>query len=447
MEIIGSCKNTLKRLALKHDRGLALSSCLRICPNLEYLYYEDNQYTDEDYDALDEEEPEPLPPGPFQLRQLAIVCEITNLDIPYMITQCPRLESFHLRYQDPDIEDQLPCILKALYEHCPNLHTVAISSGPASHRISWIPAKAQHDDIIGGSGQLRELTFNANPTDVMEDLRAMIDKSTTSLVKFDVQDNHRAAILYQTLITAQINNLRELCCAPVGDRPTWNLLKTLIESSPRLEKVVIPNGAASDTILSTLTQLSNLVELRFRVDDRVSLDGLTSLFSQSSSLQNVHLQFDSRYPDVSNYNGWDLYDVYDESYIPDITIYDIFRSLAASRSLQKLCFSTNAWKELQKGPIESVGRVIRSSQSILQQVTLDNFNSHAILSLQLWSSFTQLRRLEIKPDRNAFYIRWTEVDEIINQNFSTPHLRIQYEHHMGSRIYSLKSNGLPSDRS
>lgn len=289
MEIIGNCKNTLKRLALKCDRGQALSSCLEICPNLEDLYYEDNRfvprtyedyhYMDAGYDAQDEEEPEPLPPGPFQLRQLVIQCQGTNLDIPFMIMKCPRLESFHLRYQNLDIEHWLPCILKALYEHCPNLHTVGISFGGASHPIAWIPAKAQHD-IVGDSGQLRELTFNAYRTDIMEDLRAMVDKSRTSLVKFDARNNHRAATLYQTLITAQINNLRELWCAPVGDRPTLDLLKTLIESSPHLEKVVVPNGAMSDTILSALAQLPNLVELRFHVDNRVSHDGLASLFSQ-----------------------------------------------------------------------------------------------------------------------------------------------------------------------
>ncbi|CDH59522.1 predicted protein [Lichtheimia corymbifera JMRC:FSU:9682] len=129
-------------------------------------------------------------------------------------------------------------------------------------------------------------------------------------------------------------------------------------------------------------------------------------------------------------------------------MYNIFRILAASRSLQKLHFSSdNAWRDLlNEGRIKPVARDIRSSQSSLQQVALEDFDRRAVLSLQLWSSFTQLRRIEIKAGRYAQYIPWSEVEEIIDQNLNLPNLHIQWEQHMACRTYSLNSDGVRSNR-
>lgn len=420
VDIIRNCKNTLKRLHLRSDQGQMLNDCLEICPNLECLIYDDHifNYYDEDQEEFERLS---LPPGPYQLRQLAIRCDSnTNLDIDGFIGRCPHLESFHLYC--PGLDYRL--VMQALLEHCPNVRTVEISSESTTWNVSWIPAKAQHD--IKTSSLLRKLTFNDDPTDVMDELRIMIDKSKTSLEKLDVWDNREGAMLYQVLITAQIVNLRELWCAYARDQKTTSLLQALIESSPRLERVYIPRFGISDAVLSVLGQLYNLIQLRFYVDQPVTYNGLTLLFSQSLSLQ-----------DVDHHHTHD--NIYHQSHIP---IYEVLQALAGCRSLQKLQLSSNAWRRLTETQTTQLERETELQQSGLQEVTLVCYGGMGQTSLRIWSGLKQLRRLEIKEQTNAPFISSARVQQRIDQDLNIPNLRIYwYQSGNWCRTFILDSNG------
>ncbi|KAI7877375.1 hypothetical protein K492DRAFT_209750 [Lichtheimia hyalospora FSU 10163] len=421
MAIIRNCKNTLKRLSLEFERGQVLNGCLEECPNLECLTYEDYQESDEDFDAL-EEERDPLPPGPFPLRQLIIRCEDTNLDIVELIKRCPLLESFHLLYEDRHIEDQFPSIIEMLYEHCPYLRTLEISTEVSAREIPWISAKRQHGM---GNHLLRELKFNSNPTHVIDKLRTIIDKSKASLGKLDVQMNHRGGMLYQALISSQTSNLRELWCAPVGDQEVLTQLETLIKLSPRLNKVVVPAGAMSDMVLSALGQLSNLTELQFRVDQQVTYKGLTSLFSQTSSLQYVIIEYGEQHP--------------------HLLLFEVIQALAACRPLRKLRFTSSAWLQLTHTPIGSLMHEIQSHQSSLEELTVKSFGGLEEPFLLPWSGFKQLRQLEIDC-RYQSNVRWPHVQEVLDQQLNIPNLRIRWDQSIGCRTYTLNAEGRCSDR-
>lgn len=421
-EIIHNCKNTLKKLHLSYDQGQQLSYCLEICPNLECLIYDDYyDFNDDDYEMLEELERVPLPPGPYQLRQLAVRCHSIDLDIPDFISRCPHLESFHLHYSRcPDFMYGLEFIIPALLEHCPNLHTVEISSAPVTSKVSWVPAKGQHDIRCGSF--LRKLTFNAESTArTLNALNMMIDKSKTSLEKLELGNLQSGPMLFQSLITTQIVNLRELSCHFEADQTTIAQLKALIELSPRLERVFIHRFGTSDAVLSALGQLSNLIELRFCADNPVTDDGLASLLSQSPSLQEI-----------------DLHHNYQRSYL---SMYEIIQALAACRSLQKLHLSSDAWDQLTEARAVQLEREVQSNQSGLQQATLLCFGGLGKSSLRLWSGFKQLRRLEIK-EQNARIIPWAQVQERINRELNIPNLRIYWKRYSESRTFLLNSDGL-----
>lgn len=372
--------------------GEELNYCLEMCPNLEHVIYEEDYYTIDVYHDEDEDELDPLSPGPYQLRQLTILCDATDLNIADLISRCPHLESFHFYCRHPNYKDQLSHIIPALLEHCPNLHTVEISSKERSmfikDQFSWISAKAHHD--IGCSGLLHKLIMHADlTTHAMDGLRKLIGRSKTSLEKLDVGNMQSGTMLFQALITAQLINLRELSCTFAGDQTTIAQLKAQIELSPRLERVFISHFGISDAVLSSLEQLCNLIELRFCVDSPVTYNGLASLLSQSPSLQDI-----------------DLHHNYQRSHL---SMYDIIRALAACRSLQKLRLSSNAWDQLTETQAAQLEREIQSHQSGLQQAKLVCFSDSGKSSLRPWSGFRQLQQLDIQGQCDSVTAMFTPI--------------------------------------
>ncbi|KAI7877373.1 hypothetical protein K492DRAFT_171759 [Lichtheimia hyalospora FSU 10163] len=93
-------------------------------------------------------------------------------------------------------------------------------------------------------------------------------------------------------------------------------------------------------------------------------------------------------------------------------------------------------------------REIQSHQPSLQELFLVGFVEPLQSWLRIWSSFKQLRRLDVKRISFQPEIPWLRVEEMIDQHLNIPNLRIRWDQdqYKGCHTYILNSKGRYSDR-